>query len=647
MSPRAHRLTLTLTLTLIWLAGCFALPDYVDGKLRCYQAECPPAYHCHTDGLCYRAPEMDASVVPDVGAECAAGVDKRCLDGRPQTCDPTGHWVDADACPADRPTCDLGECVAPCAVGTQRCSGSDIQRCDATAAWQVLQTCGANGCFDPDPPGGTDQACGRCPVNARRCAGGTLQTCGAGDWQDAQTCTAFGCYDPDGESGPEGYCGTCAAGDKRCSADNLETCTNGQFLLAAACTTTSQTCFDPPPTGGTDAYCGVCVNNAKRCSLATLQVCISGAWMDSQMCGSAAACLDPDGDDGPGGSCSTCVTGNLQCSGSVLETCQGGTFVNTTDCAASARQCIDPLPQGGTDAYCGVCLNGAKRCLGTGLQVCTGGAWTAAQTCDASLGCFDPDGESGSGGYCRMCTDNDTRCANGNLETCVTGLWVPRTPTCSSTAGDTCFDPAPAGGGDAYCGNCLKGADRCTAATPPVRQTCPNGRWVDSQTCTDFGCYDPSGDGSASPPAYCGVCTNGDRQCGGLGLQTLQTCASGQFGDTLACGSVGQQCFDPGAPGGSDAYCGVCPIGAHRCTGDNLEVCNAPGSAWTVEQSCTWGCDGGALGCCAAPECDVGQQCGLSLPNACGKTQGCGDCGIGNSCCADPDVLHCLSGSCP
>jgi hypothetical protein len=351
--------------------------------------------------------------------------------------------------------------------------------------------------------------------------------------------------------------------------------------------------------------------------------------MDSQNCGSAADCIDPDGDTGSAGSCSTCSTGNLQCSGSVLQTCQSGSFMNTTDCAATARQCIDPLPQGGTDAYCGVCVNGAKRCLGTGLQVCTNGAWTGSQTCDATFGgCFDPDGESGAGGYCRVCTDNNTRCANGNLETCVTGQWVAQAPACSSVAGNTCFDPAPAGGTDAYCGNCLKGADRCNGSTI---QTCPNGTWTNAGPACGLGCYDPSGDQSATPAAYCGQCTNGNLQCSGT---TLQTCGMGQFTNLDFCPNHGASfsCYDPNGAGGTDAYCGVCLAGTTRCNGDDIQKCNDTGQAWDPFGSCPWGCKGNGT-CCGAPACGATQECGVSQPNECGAQADCGDCGTQAICC--------------
>src|SRR5262249_14871806 len=161
--------------------------------------------------------------------------------------------------------------------------------------------------------------------------------------------------------------------------------------------------------------------------------------------------------------------------------------------------------------------------------------------------------------------DNNTRCQSGNLETCVIGQWVPQSPACSAMPGDTCFDPAPAGGTDAYCGNCLKGADRCNGAT---RQTCPNGAWTDAPSCGALGCSDPGGDQNANPPAYCGVCVPGTMQC----------------------------------------------------VGDATETCAPDGSGWGAPQYCPLGCIGQGVCCTDLQQCDATQSCGTSLPNACGVT---------------------------
>src|SRR5262245_52127194 len=196
------------------------------------------------------------------------------------------------------------------------------------------------------------------------------------------------------------------------------------------------------------------------------------------------------------------------------------------------------------------------------------------------------------------CTDGDHRCAGGNLELCRGTRWVPATPTCAAQ-GAQCFDPGDPGGTDAYCGTCLKGAQRCTATTPAVRQTCPDGIWTDAETCdATFGCRDP--DGPDAPAAYCAACTDGDKRC----TPGLETCNAGQWSAPEDCtATVGWSCFDPEPAGGNDAYCGLCLKGSVICQGDNRAQCNASGTGYSVVETCSWGCNPTGPACCAPPDC--------------------------------------------
>lgn len=186
---------------------------------------------------------------------------------------------------------------------------------------------------------------------------------------------------------------------------------------------------------------------------------------------------------------------------------------------------------------------------------------------------------------------------------------------------------------------CVDGAARCGPGAPSVRQVCSDatGLWMDVETCdVSLGCYDA--DGADGPQAYCGVCANGDKRCNG----GLQTCAGGLWPAPVAC--TGGSCFDPAPAGGSDAYCGVCLKGDIVCHGDNRDQCNADGQGYTTLAACMWGCDPAASAtCCAAPGCG-GAVCGLSSPNACGKTQSCGPC---TGICCDQGLVCCgLSQTC-
>jgi hypothetical protein len=237
------------------------------------------------------------------------------------------------------------------------------------------------------------------------------------------------------------------------------------------------------------------------------------------------------------------------------------------------------------------------------------------------------------------CPEGEHRCVNGNLETCRSNVWVSGLPSCADL-GQQCFDPGASGGTDAYCGTCLKGAQRCTAEAPPTRQTCPEetGIWTDAEPCdATFGCFDP--DGPDAPAGYCGVCLTGDKRCN----SGLQTCNAGQWEGPVDCTVMGPgwSCIDPVPAGGVDAYCGLCLKGEIVCHGDNRDQCNADGSLFVTLEPCTWGCDASGASCCAEPDCE-GRVCAGSLTNACGRTRSCGPCS-GNCC--DDGFRCCLGNS--
>jgi hypothetical protein len=259
---------------------------------------------------------------------------------------------------------------------------------------------------------------------------------------------------------------------------------------------------------------------------------------------------------------------------------------------------------------------------------------------DAPNGTADAPPNDGPTFDAPLCTTGEHRCAAGNLEVCQTGVWTPALPTCADQSMQ-CFDPAPAEGTDAYCGTCLKGAQRCTATSPSTRQTCPvgTGIWSDAETCdATLGCFDL--DGPDGPQAYCGVCKDGDKQCNG----GLQTCAMGQWSTPEDCATTsGWSCFDPAPPGGTDAYCGLCLKNSIVCHGDNRDQCNAQGTAFDNLTTCASGCNPSTSDCCAAPTCG-GRICGNSPPNACGRTITCGSgcvgpcCNGGTQCCTGGQV---------
>jgi len=56
---------------------------------------------------------------------------------------------------------------------------------------------------------------------------------------------------------------------------------------------------------------------------------------------------------------------------------------------------------------------------------------------------------------------------------------------------------------------------------------------------------------------------------------------------------------ETGGPSGEEISC---TAGGSRCSGNVLEECNQAGDAWTVKESCVYGCDSASLSCRATPE---------------------------------------------
>lgn len=81
------------------------------------------------------------------GASCAGICEPtqvQCASGsQPQKCGPSGTWVDAAACAANR-TCVNGACTGMCGPTQKRCSGNGVQACDTSGVWSSNVTaCGS------------------------------------------------------------------------------------------------------------------------------------------------------------------------------------------------------------------------------------------------------------------------------------------------------------------------------------------------------------------------------------------------------------------------------------------------------------------------------------------------------------------------
>jgi hypothetical protein len=76
-------------------------------------------------------------VPPDVPPRQCTAPAKRCVGLVPQTCDASGAWQSAPACPF---LCTAGACEGVCMPGSNQCVGGDLQICDAGGAWRSTGT---------------------------------------------------------------------------------------------------------------------------------------------------------------------------------------------------------------------------------------------------------------------------------------------------------------------------------------------------------------------------------------------------------------------------------------------------------------------------------------------------------------------------
>lgn len=200
-----------------------------------------------------------------------------------------------------------------------------------------------------------------------------------------------------------------------------------------------------------------------------------------------------------------------------------------------------------------------------------------------------------AGGSCTdVCEVAAERCAGTDIQRCVIDpvsrctVWA--TPE-ACAGGLVCSgDECTASCSDA----CTDGARRCGGAAG--YQVCA----LQSSGCTEWGAETacPT-DQTCSGAGVCMACTEGAERCGTDG--NVQTCSGGRWALTATC------------PFGCDAaMCRssvACTPAAYRCSGSNVETCNATGTAWLHVSTCTVGCTAGlCTGACTpgATRCNAG-----------------------------------------
>ncbi len=607
--------------------GCIddGLDDYcvgcTDGSRQCFGTFSPSVRECQDDAWT-TVEECSLGCFDDGNAdycgECVVGASECVGSSSLRTC-VRGEWVTSScgATYACHEGVSLDYCGA-CQPGTAECNDAGTARrvCNSREQWGDWESC-QFGCHQD----GTADYCGTCSEGARECTTGSSgrRVCEDGLWTTSN-CSASAPYCADGS------CFECASGTKRCTGAGdaeAQLCVNGEWQ-AQACPASAPVCLQ-----GDCAACNAS-SPAECAGSGTARTCDTdtGEWVTVTCGGEAPYCS--------GGSCVQCVTGDRQCLGDALlvcvdesweaqacpqeaPVCNGnlpipdcaecnqssadhcaagvalicddatGTW-DSTDCAAEGQPCLA--------GACVSCEPGARDCEDDRTRVeCTDdGSWAATPCgsavpacvagacveCSTTVPC--PDGQSCVAGTCRECDVGDSSCSDGSLLECSDeGFWLA--PVDCGEPG--CFEPTP---GQAECGACLPGEERCSVDELSVETCTEAGQW--QATLCDVECVD------TVDQVYCADCAEGEAQC--LGVE-LQLCQLGRWELDQDCGLLG--CID-----GSEPFCAVCEEGYEDCDGPNTRVF----------------CSGGIL---ESVDCEPGETCQMGQCAPAGGGQSGGSAG--------------------
>jgi hypothetical protein len=133
--------------------------------------------------------------------ECAPG-SIGCSGSTPTACDKTGHSMLLTACSGATPICNAGTCKSGvCSTGDYRCTGEDLEICNATSTgFDLVKTCAPQVCD------AAAKDCVECKTGAVGCVGDTPRTCDATHhWTALAKC---------GGATPNCYLGACTSTPK-------------------------------------------------------------------------------------------------------------------------------------------------------------------------------------------------------------------------------------------------------------------------------------------------------------------------------------------------------------------------------------------------------------------------------------------------
>jgi hypothetical protein len=331
-----------------------------------------------------------------------AGYGGRCSGAVPQSCSPTGEWVDAgESCALG---CHDGVCDE-CSAAQGVCADTEgLRRQCVEGRWVNSAPCGLT------TPYCLNGACLACAASQRTCIENVPQSCGVdGQWQAESACPGGqSCVPETGECKAcereevrscTGVLGNCARGIKTCQED-------GSW---SACSILAQP-DDSCDVVGDDANCDGRPNSPRT---ACAQRCTEGL---------ACGPLDPKG---------ICKQGVSACVDGSLIACEGAVWPQARDCRSTADNDCNGIPDNEDDtcracdatnpepvacpgaAALGICRLPTRRCLTTAggtrsyWEECRGGVQPSTADCSSDAD-NDCDGVADDEEASCTCTAGET-----------------------------------------------------------------------------------------------------------------------------------------------------------------------------------------------------------------------------------------------
>lgn len=468
--------------------------------------------------------------------------------------------------------------------GTLRCDGATLEICE-NQRWV-----GEDQCPTAAQCRATQQECLSCAPGTFSCSGAQLRRC-AGDGETLSNEQV--CIKKDRCNATTGKCDPCEPGEAVCEGRYLKTCNDTHTDWDI------QDCEDPNLCSAATNDCRPCTQDTYDCGGSALRRCNAAQeWEVVDQCATATLCdltLTQHAEQGESWT-EQCVEPG--CPEAGQHRCNPDKPSQPQTCPASLEGWENAGPECFTADLCdpatGGCRDGCKPgtyyCSGAKLQHCAadGLTWITDRTCASDAECDALAKE------CHQCTPGERSCNGKQLRICKDRKWVSLDLCASdelcqvSLEADVCKEP----------GCPVAGAYQCVGN---ILQSCPDTlvAWEDKKTCTTAGLCDAERQACLAP-----VCsTVGEVRCSGKVLEAcdeqravwipVQTCSSTQI-----CSATKKSCLDG------------CPTPATQCVGKAIEECYVDDDQVPRWRTTTTQCVTAALcveGACEPPKCAVNE----------------------------------------